>query len=88
MAQHYVYLIECRDQSIYTGYTTNLKRRMHEHATGDPKSAKYVKSRGFSRLLYSEIHESKSSAMQREHEIKQLRRADKFNLINSLNKFQ
>lgn len=78
---HYVYIIECLDSTIYTGYTTDINRRMTEHKLGAPTSAKYVLARGFSRLLYVEDWPDRSAAMKREYEIKQLSRQQKLELI-------
>jgi putative endonuclease len=71
----FVYLLECHDDSIYTGITTDVKKRMHVHASG--KGSKYVARKGFKRLLYSLEAEDKSGAAQLEYKIKQLRRDDK-----------
>ena len=78
----FVYIIECVDSSLYTGYTTDLDRRMSEHKSGDPKSAKYIQAKGFKRLVYKEILSSKSAAMKREYQIKQLSRSSKLELID------
>ena len=78
---HYVYLIECRYRSIYTGYTNNLDRRILEHKTASPKSAKYVRAKGFKKLLHHEVFNTKSDAMKREVEIKQFTRSKKINLF-------
>lgn len=81
LVPHYVYLIQCQDDSIYTGYTTDLDRRMLQHQTGDPKSAKYVRAKGFQKLLHHEIFSTRSLAMQREAEIKKLSRQNKMGLF-------
>lgn len=76
---HYTYMVECKDQSLYTGYTTDLDRRVKAHNSG--KGAKYTKSRLPVRLVYYEIYEKKTEAMKREYAIKQLQRKDKLELI-------
>lgn len=76
---HYTYMVECKDQSLYTGYTTDLNRRIKAHNSG--KGAKYTKSRLPVRLVYYEIYEKKTEAMKREYAIKQLQRKDKLELI-------
>lgn len=76
---HYTYMVKCRDESLYTGYTTDLERRVKTHNSG--KGAKYTRSRGPVSLVYYESHENKTLAMQREYEIKQLTRAKKLKLI-------
>lgn len=76
---HYTYMVECGDGSLYTGYTTDVNRRTKEHNTG--KGAKYTRSRRPVRLVYFETHESKSLAMKREYELKQLTREEKLKLV-------
>ncbi|PSQ17132.1 endonuclease [Halobacteriales archaeon QS_8_69_26] len=76
---HYVYVIECGDGSLYTGYTTDVDRRLAEHRAGD--GAKYTRGRGPLELVHVESFDSKSAAMAREHEIKSLSRAEKERLV-------
>lgn len=76
---HYVYIVKCSDESLYTGYTTDVERRVREHNAGE--GAKYTRGRRPVELLYYEERESKSSAMKREYEIKQLKREEKIKLI-------
>ncbi|MUV87310.1 GIY-YIG nuclease family protein [Natronomonas sp. CBA1123] len=76
---HYVYVIECVDGSLYTGYTTDVQRRVREHDAGE--GAKYTRGRTPVELVYSESFDSKSAAMSREYEIKQLSRAEKERLV-------
>lgn len=76
---HYVYVLECADGSLYTGYTTDVERRVREHDSGD--GAKYTRSRTPVELRYTESFETRSAAMAREHEIKQLSRAAKERLV-------
>ncbi|MGY8993877.1 MAG: GIY-YIG nuclease family protein [Rhodospirillales bacterium] len=70
-----VYILECADQTLYTGITTNLDRRIHQHAVG--KGAKYTKGRAPFVLLYKETHSSRSLALKREAEIKSFDKATK-----------
>ncbi|WP_255169347.1 GIY-YIG nuclease family protein [Natrononativus amylolyticus] len=79
MATHTVYVLECADGTLYTGYTTDLERRIAEHGAGD--GAKYTRGRTPVELVYSERHDSRSRAMSREYEIKQLSRGQKERLI-------
>ena len=72
---HYVYVIECADGSLYTGYTTDVARRVAEHDAGD--GAKYTRGRTPVELVHVESFASRSAAMSREYEIKQLSRAEK-----------
>jgi putative endonuclease len=79
---YYVYLIKCKDNSYYCGYTTNLKRRVQEHNQSD-KGAKYTSGRRPVKLKYSEEFQSLSKALKREYEIKQLTHKEKEALTNS-----
>jgi putative endonuclease len=76
---HYVYVLECADGTLYTGYTTDIERRVREHDAGE--GAKYTRGRTPVELRYSESFDSKSAAMSREHEVKSLSRARKEELI-------
>ena len=76
---HYTYMVECGDGSLYTGYTTDVNRRTKEHNTG--KGAKYTRSRLPVKLVYYETYETKTLAMRREYELKQLTREEKFKLV-------
>jgi putative endonuclease len=76
---HYVYIVECSDGTLYTGYTTDIDRRLNEHNSGD--GAKYTRGRTPVELVHSEEYETRSAAMSREYEIKQLSRDQKKTLI-------
>ncbi len=77
---HLVYILQSADGRYYTGYTTDLARRMKAHRTG--KGAKFTRAFGVATLLYSEALPSKSLALKREAEIKGWSRAKKAALIN------
>jgi putative endonuclease len=84
---HFVYIVRCNDDTLYTGYTVDLKQRLIEH-NGDGKNrtelsagAKYTRSRRPVKLLYSESLETRSEALSREYAIKQLSRPQKLALI-------
>ena len=77
---HYVYVVKCRDGSLYTGYTTDVNRRIWEH-NHSSKGAKYTRSRRPVTLVYSESYSTRSEAMKREYSIKHLSRIDKLKLI-------
>jgi len=79
VSSHYVYILRCADDTLYTGYTTDPERRVAEHNAG--KGAKYTRGRTPVDLVYLESYDSQSSAMSREYEIKQLRREEKTRLI-------
>ena len=76
---NYTYIVECKDGTLYTGWTTDLERRMKSHNSG--KGAKYTRSRLPVVLRYYESFETKQEAMRREYEIKQLTRKEKEKLI-------
>ncbi|MBE7010134.1 MAG: GIY-YIG nuclease family protein [Ruminococcaceae bacterium] len=77
--QHYVYVLRCADNSLYTGWTTHLEERIDTHNSG--KGAKYTRSRRPVTLLYSESYSEKSEALKREAEIKKMSRLKKEELI-------
>ena len=70
-----VYLLRCRDGSLYTGITTDLPRRLAAHAAG--RASRYTRSRLPVTLAYAEPQPSHSAALKREAAIKRLRRAQK-----------
>ncbi len=76
---NYIYIVECRDKSLYTGWTTDLKKRVAVHNAG--KGAKYTKSRRPVKLVYSEAFDTKAEAMRREYAIKHMSRPEKLKLI-------
>lgn len=78
----YVYILECADKTLYTGWTVNLESRLKTHNLG--KGAKYTRGRLPVKLVYSEKHDNKSMALKREWEIKQKNRDEKFELINNI----
>lgn len=77
--KNYVYIIKCADNTYYTGWTTNIEKRIKAHNNGN--GAKYTKSRRPVSLVYFEILETKSLALKREYAIKQLTRKQKEELI-------
>ena len=76
---YYVYLIECVDKTLYTGITTDVNRRFKEHATG--LGGAYTRSKKVKKILYTEQHKDRSSALKREFEIKHWRRDQKLALM-------
>lgn len=78
---NYVYILRCNDDSLYTGWTNNLEKRIRAHSDG--KGAKYTKAKLPIELVYFEEFEDKIEAMKREYAIKQLKRKDKLDLINN-----
>ena len=80
-SRHFIYIIQCTDGTLYTGWTTNLESRMEAHNNGT--GAKYTRGRGPVQLLYSESFAGKGEALKREHEIKKLTREKKLALIGA-----
>lgn len=78
---HYIYIVECNDKTLYTGYTNNLEKRIKVH--NEKKGAKYTRGRTPVSLKYWEEFDSKSDAMKRESEIKEMRKKKKLELINN-----
>lgn len=76
---NYTYIVRCRDSTFYTGWTTNIEKRIEVHNSG--KGAKYTKSRRPVELVYFEEFNTKEEAMRREYEIKQMTRKKKEKLI-------
>ena len=81
---NYVYIIKCKDDSLYTGWTNNLEHRFKVHTEG--KGAKYTRGRGPLELVYFEEFEDKIEAMKRECEIKKMSRKNKLEMIKKFNK--
>lgn len=79
MGNHFVYIVRCSDNSLYTRYTNNIEVRINKHNAG--KGAKYTKTRRPVVLVYQEMYETKSEALRREYEIKTFTRQRKLKLI-------
>lgn len=80
--KNYTYILHCSDGTFYTGWTTDLDRRVRTHNEGH--GAKYTRSRIPVRLVYYETFSSKTEAMQREYAIKRLSRSEKLALIRTM----
>lgn len=74
-------MVECRDGTLYTGWTTDVARRVAAHSAG--RGAKYTRGRAPVRLVYAEACAGKSAALRREAAIKKLTRAQKLALAES-----
>ena len=81
---NYMYIVECSDQSLYTGWTNDLSKRMKAHNAG--RGAKYTKSRRPVKLCYWEAFDTKQEAMSREAQVKRLTRAQKLELIQKIDR--
>lgn len=75
----HVYVLECGDGSFYTGITTDVKRRVHEHRLG--KGAKYTVGRGPITLLESVAVDNRSQALRLEYRVKQAKKGDKLEVL-------
>ena len=73
-----VYVLRCKDDTLYTGITDDLPKRLKAHNEG--KGAKYTRGRGPVQLFYHESCPDKSAALRREYAIKQLSREEKLRL--------
>lgn len=80
---NYVYILYCKDSTLYTGWTNNLEKRIKSHNSG--KGAKYTRCRLPVKLVYFEEFSDKISAQKREYAIKQLTRIEKLALIKNIN---
>jgi putative endonuclease len=78
----HLYLIRCRDRSLYTGITTDISRRFGEHSGKGKNGAKYLRGKGPLVLEFKRKIGSKSLASRLEYRVKQLPRADKEKLIS------
>lgn len=76
---NYTYILECRDGSLYTGWTNDMENRLRAHNEG--RGAKYTKGRTPVTLRYVEEHETKEEAMKREYAIKRMSRKEKLELM-------
>jgi putative endonuclease len=81
-----VYMVECCDRTLYTGYTSNLKQRLYAH-NHLKSGASYTKQRRPVVLVYFEEYETLGEALRREYEIKRLKRWQKEELIDEYQRF-
>ncbi|MFT5179968.1 MAG: putative endonuclease [Candidatus Paceibacteria bacterium] len=75
---YYIYLLQCADNSIYTGITTDVERRFKEHKEGT--ASKYTKAHKAVKIIYTEESKNRSEASKREIEIKKMQREEKLKL--------
>lgn len=80
----YLYILRCRDDTLYTGITTDVEKRLEAHRSG--KGAKYTRGRGPLELVYREECGSHSDALKRELKIKALPRQEKIKLMETCRK--
>ena len=77
---YYLYILECADKTLYTGITTDLKRRLVEH-NENKLGSKYTSARRPVKIVYSKKFKNRSTASQEENRIKKLSRSEKLKLI-------
>lgn len=80
MDKHFIYIVKCKDDSLYTGYAKDVTQRVAKHNNG--QGAKYTKIRRPVQLVYQEMFDTKSEALKREYEIKTYTRQQKLELIS------
>ncbi len=80
--RHFVYILECRDKTLYTGWTKNLNKRLEKHNSG--KGAKYTRGRTPCKLVYYSCFPTKSLALKEEARIKKLKKNQKIKLSKNL----
>lgn len=78
----FVYILRCHDNSLYTGYTVDLKKRLEEHNQGT--ASKYTRGRRPVQLVYAEELPDKSSALKREYTIKRMKKSTKEALLTNV----
>ena len=78
-----VYILKCADNSLYTGITTDIDRRVDEHNNCNKKGARYTRARRPVSLVYQEGCTDRAHASKREHALKKLPRTEKLNLTSA-----
>lgn len=81
MADWFVYVLRCGDGTLYTGITTDVPRRLSEHASGGPRAARYLRGRGPLELVFSASAGGRSRALSLERWLKGLPRSRKDDLV-------
>ena len=72
-----VYILRTTSNTLYTGITTNLVKRLKEHQERSGRGAKYTRAFGAEKIMYVEEYATRSEALKREHQIKKLTRDKK-----------
>lgn len=84
MAYGYVYMLRCKDNSLYTGWCKDLRQRIKKHNLG--KGAKYTRAKRPCKLVFYKEIENMSEALKLEIKIKKLSKKDKENLVRNFDK--
>ena len=82
---HFVYIVKCADDSLYCGWTSDLKHRMEAHNGIVPGGAKYTRGRRPVQLVYAESFHEKRAAQRREYAIKRMSKTQKLRLLKDTN---
>lgn len=85
---YYTYMIRCKDNSIYTGITTDIERRMNEHSAQDGKGAKYTASHTIEKVEKVWETSNRSLASKLEYNLKKLSKREKESLISNESKLE
>lgn len=78
---YYLYILECSDKSLYTGITTDVKRRLREH-NNSSLGSKYTRSRRPVSLVFSIVFANRTEASKVEFQVKKMTHAEKLELVN------
>jgi putative endonuclease len=81
MARWFLYILRCGDNSLYTGITTDVKRRLAEHRGKAGRGARYLRGRGPLVLVYTKKAGTRSQALKMEFKVKKMKKNDKERLI-------
>ncbi|MFH0714335.1 MAG: GIY-YIG nuclease family protein [Candidatus Diapherotrites archaeon] len=79
---YFVYLLECKDKSLYCGIAKDVKKRLAEHEKG--KGSRFVRSRLPAKIVYTEKAKTRSKALKREAQIKKMKREKKRELFSAV----
>ncbi|MBJ7555662.1 GIY-YIG nuclease family protein [Marinomonas spartinae] len=82
MSEWYIYIIRTRLNTLYTGITTDVERRFHEHSKQGTTGAKYLKGKGPLELVWHQLVDSKRDAARLEYRVKKLKKYQKLQLIS------
>lgn len=83
MNSWFVYIVRCVDDSLYTGITNDIVRRINDHNNDNRTASAYTRARRPVELVYQESCQTRSQASKREYQIKQLSRKEKESLLNT-----
>ena len=82
--KYFFYIVRCSDDSLYSGITTDLKRRIEEHNSDGKKGAKYLRAKKPVQLVYFEKFKDRNSALVREAEVKKLPKSKKKQILKKM----